>query len=272
MIARFGMVLMLAGSAQANDVLENIEEAVDACEVLYEQIKQSSCASPLASLLDNAEIKVGLAINRLQLSIKQDQVDKAVLTAPNAISPYLSFSLGESYFSHSNWGYEYGISYLDSYALDQRIKRGGDDELFDLGTYAAGYMFAVQPSVFYSIGRSNKESDFYLLVGLGISAGYSAMRGSAYLTEDESDTSTECYQAATQLHGGDATAITGVQSECELISFDSSGFGAGTRVFIAGKMNRFKAEVDIGFIMISHDEYDIEPAKISLRFTYGIAL
>ncbi len=265
-------MFMLAHSAQASDVLKDIEEAVDACEVLYEQIKQSSCASPLGSLLDNAEIKVGLAINRLQLSIKQDNVDKAVLTAPNAVSPYFSFSLGESYFDHSSWGYEYGISYLDSYALDQRIKRGGSDELFDLGTYAAGYMIAIQPSVFYSIGRSDEKSDLYLLLGIGLSAGYSAIRGSAYLTEDANDTSTECYEAATQLHAGDTTAVERIQGECELIRFDSSGFGAGTRVFIAGKVNRFKAEIDMGFIKLSHDKYDIEPAEISLRLSYGIPL
>lgn len=104
----------------------------------------------MAPFLEGAFVKVGMAVQGLSMNIQtEEQIIKATMTTNGSLSPYYSLGFKNSYYGNSGFGYGFGITYLDSYALDQATTRNEQTVNADLGTYVTTSMYAIQPSFFF---------------------------------------------------------------------------------------------------------------------------
>mgnify|MGYP000108741545 CR=1 FL=1 len=248
-------------------------EEVLSCPELIGAIKKSNCLKPVAPFLEGAHVKLGLAVQSLTMKVetgKDDPVVKAQMSSTGSLSPYYSIGFKNNYFGDSGFGYAFGLAYLDSYALEQNIKRDSSETEVDLGTYVTTSMYALQPTLFFSRGARNNTPDTYFKAGIGATVGYSSVRGTSYLTEDINSVSPECWQAGEDLLGGAANGIAAIKSECEQISYKDSGWGAGGRFFIHMRWNQFLLGFNAANMVIRSGEFNLNPTKASLTLTYVV--
>jgi hypothetical protein len=252
--------------------IEEINESYEQCEALYEQIRNSKCASSIFGIFGRMYLKLGFSWTERQVKFSEkDDAEQAVfrLTSGFKPRPIFSVALEDSYFTESNWGYGFGFSYFDDYAFEQQIKRGSGSEdvlTVDLGTYSSMNIIALTPSVFYSWGRGDSTPNRYLKMGMGLNLMYSAVRGTAFLTEDESDAS--CYDLGTQIVVGTSNDLDGLRSLCATTRFRESSYGTGVKIFIAGEWNKWESE--ISFSAYNHrsvGDYRFVTQEVQLAFS-----
>jgi len=250
------------------DAVEDVNETVDQCEQLYEDIRNSECTKAFLSIVGKAYIKVGVSFTERQLKFENSQTKKKafVLSSGFKPRPIFTVALSDSYFNdnQSNWGWGLGFSYFDDYAFEQVIERDGTNKTKDLGTYSTMNVIAVTPSLFYSWGRFDENRRTFGKAGFGLNFLHSHVRGTAYQTEVKADAA--CYQAATDLHDGNGS-VEQVRATCEQIQFEEASFGAGIKVFVAGEWNLWEVEFSISqFGQNDGDEYKFNTQEAVLGF------
>ena len=228
------------------ETVEDISESYEKCEELYENIRTSECANSVFSILGRMYFEIGLSFTERQVKFQHIKTEKDafILSSGFKPRPIFSVSLSDSYFEQSNFGYGLGFSYFDDYAFEQIIKRGNADDdkkTVDLGTYSSMNVIALTPSIFYGFGRNDSSPQRFGKIGLGLNLMYSAVRGTAYLTEQESDTA--CFDYGSQYIEGTVTDISQFDDFCEEIRFRESSFGTGFKIFLDGEWNKWKGEI-----------------------------
>lgn len=244
------------------------------CDDLYQDILDSECARLVSPFLKGASLKVGASFHGLNMDIqaKGEGPVLAKMAARLNPSPYASLELSNAFIGNSNFGYSFGLTYLDSYALDQTISRDGKSENIDLGTYVAGSLGAVQPALFYVLGGRDNTPNRYLTMGLGASFGFSYVRGNTYLTEARAVVGDNCFAAGLAVLNGQKSAINQIKSDCPLISYDEFGFGMGGNVFISGRWSNWQADLSVSNMILNTKDYRLTPNTLSLILSYVINL
>lgn len=243
-------LLMLFSSFSFANVLsqtmDDVEESYKKCEELYEHIRKSECANSVLGMFGRIYFEIGVSFTERQVKFQniKTEDDAFILSSGFKPRPIFSVSLSDSYIGSSNFGYSIGFSYFDDYAFEQVVKRGSDEsdkKSVDLGTYSSMNVIALSPSVFYSYGRDDSTPYRYMKLGLGLNLMYSAVRGTAYLTELKTDTA--CYQYGTDYVNGDVTDETQLRVLCNSTRFRESSYGSGFKLFVGMDWRRWKAEI-----------------------------
>lgn len=237
-------VLSLADGVES--AIENVSESYEKCEELYEHIRTSECVDRVAGMLGRLYFEVGLSFTERQVKFQniKTQEDAFILSSGLKPRPIFSVNISDNYFGKSNFGYGIGFSYFDDYAFKQVIKRGdGDDDKksVDLDTYSSMNVIALSPTLFYSYGRNDATPDRFVKFGLGLNLMYSAVRGTAYLTELETDEA--CYQYGSDLVDAKVTDESELMNLCEHTRFRESSYGSGLKVFLGVNWRYWKAEL-----------------------------
>ncbi|MGR6871459.1 hypothetical protein ACU6U9_03945 [Pseudomonas sp. HK3] len=155
-------------------------------------------------------------------------------------SPLLSLSLGDNYFENSNFGYQLGGSYFSDTAFKQKISRGDHSKSVDLLTYSKMTVYAFSPTLFYTFSREDDTPDNALTTGLGLNVGYSKVKGTAYVTDDK--TNSACYAAGSNLLKGTASK-SDIKQNCRLDDYDSDGLSYGARLYLAYEFEKWITEL-----------------------------
>lgn len=228
------------------ETIEDVSESYEKCEELYEHIRKSECANSVFGILGRMYFELGVSFTERLVKFQniKTEEDAFILSSGLKPRPIFSVSLSDSYFGESNFGYGIGFSYFDDYAFEQVVKRGSTDsdkKSVDLGTYSSMNVIALSPSIFYSYGRDDDSPYRYMKFGLGLNLMYSAVRGTAYLTELKADTA--CYQYGSDYVDGIVTDANEFKNLCDSTRFRESSYGSGIKVFIGMDWSRWKAEV-----------------------------
>lgn len=228
--------------------VDEINEQYEQCEELYETIRNSECANTIFGIFGKIYLKLGVSFTERQLKFQETSTEKDTFILSSGLKPRPIFSvaLQDSYFSESNWGWGIGFNYFDDYAFEQTVSRGSSDDQkvsVDLGTYSSMSVIAVNPSVFYAWGRDDSTPYRYLKIGIGANLMYSAVRGTAFITEDETDTI--CYDHGTSLVNGGASTQQDIRDTCAAVRYEESSYGAGTKIFFAGEWNKWESELSV---------------------------
>lgn len=287
LVAAICLVLTSVSWADVSDMAEEVKESIsgaieeinksyEQCEALYEQIRNSECANSVFGFIGRMYLKLGVSFTERQVRFADKNDDENAvfrLTSGFKPRPIFSVAIDDSYFTESDWGYGFGFSYFDDYAFEQQIKRGSgsdDTKTVDLGTYSSMNVIALTPSMFYSWGRGDGSPNRYLKLGVGLNLMYSAVRGTAFLTEDESNAT--CYDLGSQIVAGTSSDLEGLRTQCEGTRFRESSYGTGVKIFIAGEWNKWESE--ISFSAYNHrsiGEYRFVTQEVQLAFSRKIS-
>ncbi len=101
-------------------------------------------------------------------------------------------------------------------------------------------VIAFSPTLFYSFGRGDATPNNHFTMGVGYNAGYSSVKGTAYITEDKNNEA--CFQAGTDFVNGNGSKQS-ITEICELKDYDSDGFSWGAQVYISYQRNNWLAEL-----------------------------
>lgn len=245
----------------------NSYEETQSCMELYETIQKSDCVKHVNGFLQGANIKIGIAMAKQTMSIEDTETEEeiAAMDGDFVPAPYYALSTKKSFFGHSDFGYEFGFSYSNSYALNQSIDNGKYRE--DLGTYSTITMATFNPSLFYAYGAQDNSPNTYFGVGIGAGVGYAQARGTAYVTENV-DPASPCGTAVANFEEGDQTAINAIKSNCNNITYNESGFGGSYRVFIEGRWKNFYTSVDASNVVLQTEAYHYTPNNMVWTFAY----
>ena len=254
-----------------NETVEDISESYEKCEALLEQVRTSECANSVFGILGRMYFEIGVSFTERQVKFQHIETEKDafILSSGFKPRPIFSVSLSDSYFNQSSFGYSFGFSYFDDYAFEQIIKRGSKDDdkkTVDLGTYSSMNVISFTPSVFYGFGRDDDTPKRFGKIGLGLNLMYSAVRGTAYLTERESDSA--CYDYGSQYVLGEVSDINQFDALCEEIRFRESSFGTGFKLFIDGEWNKWKGEISSSIYLHRGDgEYRFVTQQAQIAFS-----
>lgn len=268
------MLLLMAFASPSTLALEAVNNGLSCAEVI-DVVKHSDCAELVQPLIEGSYITVGLALRSLSVTIKDKRSDNTLANVRDTAvpAPFISFDLKPTYFEDSAFGWGVGFNYGDAYALDQRVTRSGKDQDVDLGTYFTTTMLALTPNAFYQFGAP--YSDRYFRIGVGAALGFASVRGTAILTEDESDSA--CYQAGSDLvnKSGPATKklrIAAIKSQCQQQNYNQSSLGVGGNFFMQGQYRQWQASINIANLLLSKNDHKLEPSIISFQLAYVIPL
>jgi hypothetical protein len=270
------IILLLAISPLTSTWALELEPKTNgkSCDDLYEDMLNSDCASSVSSFLRGARLKLGVSFHSLSMNInaKKGNDDLAKMTSDINPSPYASLELSNAFIGSTNFGYSLHASYLDSYALNQVITRSGKTATVDLSTYVTDTLSAFEPALFYVFGGQDSTPDQFLTIGLGATLGFSYVRGNSYLTDDKNNVGSLCFDAGSQVVNGDKSAVSKVKENCELISYDSFGFGTGANIFISGRWENWQADISFSNMRLSSHAYTFTPQTTSFTLSYVILL
>lgn len=221
----------LSSSSFALTLIDDQDEYLDECEKLVEKIKESKCGKETLDFLKNAYVKLGLNVAQRTIRFEHKHNQESVFNMKGELSPspILTLSLGDNYFGDSNFGYQLGGEYFSDTAYEQEIKRGDETVTVDLLTYSKATILSFTPSLFYTFGRHDNTPHTQFTLGLGLNAGYSKVKGTAYLTENALNTT--CYDTGTNYLNGTATK-TELTSSCEFGAYESEDFATGINLYL----------------------------------------
>jgi len=264
-------LLLLILPVGAEDFLDPSHFLQDeSCIELYRTIKDSDCIKESYNLLRGANVKVGLSLAKQTMKIEDVETETTLANMEGdfIFAPFYSLATRKSFFHDSNFGYEFGLTYSSSYALNQSINDGKAVE--DLGSYSAINMMAVSPTLFYAYGARDATPKKYTAFGIGMGVGYAQVRGTAYVTENL-DPATPCGNAVANFQEGSRASIDAVRASCDQIKYNESGFGASVRVILEGRWNALYASLDLNSVILAHDPaYKYSPANTVVTFAYII--
>lgn len=271
---RIALLLIMLFSGYPSFALEKSSNGLS-CEEVLEVVKQSDCAEMAKPFLDGAYVTAGLSISSLSITVF-DNSDSNTLAELNDSAlplPFIAFHLKPSFFGKSNFGWGVGFDYSNAYALEQSIIRSGDTKNVDLGTYITTTLFALTPNAFYQFG--DQYSDRYFRIGVGAAIGYAHIRGTAFFTEDESNS--QCYQAGSDFVDGTGPAteklrIEAIKDTCQQENYNQGGLGLGASVFMQGQYKNWQVSIDSANLLLSQRDQKLQPAVLSLQVAYVIPL
>lgn len=228
--------------------MQKISESYQQCEAMYEEIRNSDCAKSVFGKFGRMYLKLGISTTERTLKFENiaTEEDAFILSSGLKPRPIISINFTDSYFEESNWGYSFGAGFFDDYAFEQVIVRGSSEseqKTVDLGTYSSMSVLAFSPSLFYGIGVNDDTPNQFFKIGLGLNLMYSAVRGTAFLTEVKSDT--DCYAAGTLLVLGISNEVANLKSQCESVRFKERSLGSGTKLFFQADWPRWEAELAV---------------------------
>ena len=274
-----GLTLASPGMAEtlATDE-QDLKEQVESCLELLKQIEASECGGYIMNFFRGGHINLGLASYALTLDVKDGEVLLGRFGDDNSWAPHYSISTKRSFFGGSGFGYEYSFAMDDAFGVKQILKRGEQQVSHDLGTYAAGSIYAVQANLFYSIGGNDRTPDRYFTLGLGVGLGYASAQGTTYITDNVAISNPACDAAVNAIIAGDTGQITTLQQNCEFQKFDQWGLGMSARIMLEARIKHFLMGVDLsvvnlaaaGKLVSGTKTHDISPGIISVRFDYLI--
>lgn len=238
--------------------IEDMNASYQQCEAMYEEIRNSDCAKTVFGMFGRLYLKLGVSTTERTLKFENvaTEEDAFILSSGLKPRPIISVNFSDSYFEDSNWGYSVGAGFFDDYAFEQIIKRGGSSQqkTVDLGTYSSMSVLSLSPSLFYSIGAKDDTPNQYFKIGLGLTAMYSAVRGTAYLTEVKANSA--CYEQGSQLVAGIVTTESALKAVCDFTRFKEQSLGSGTKLFFQGAWPKWEVELAVSlYNHRSKDEY-----------------
>lgn len=239
---RFILLLILFSNyTSALSLTNEQDEYIDKCGALLEKVKKSDCGKTTLAFLQNAYLKIGLDASQRSMSFENTNSTETEFEMKGELSlfPLLTASLGDNYFESSNFGYQLGASYFSDTAFNQNIERGSQSKEIDMQTYSKMTVIAFTPTVFYSFGDHLSQKDNFFTLGIGLTAGYSKVKGNAYVTNDK--TNTACYDAGTQFVLNNASPA-GLLS-CEYRTYESDGLSYGARIYLAYEYHKWITEI-----------------------------
>lgn len=271
---RMTLLMLMTLISFSSLALEEKQNGLSCAEII-DVVKQSDCAELVRPLIEGSYITAGLALRSLTVTIKDNSNNDTLAEVRDTAipAPFISFDLKPSYFGNSHFGWGVGFNYGDAYALEQRLTRSGENKDIDLGTYITTNLLALTPNAFYQFG--DLYGDKYFRAGIGLAAGYAAVRGTAYLTEDKSNAA--CYEAGTDLvkKSGPATEslrIEAIKTHCEQQSYNQGGLGVGGNIFLQGQYEHWQASLNLANLILSKKNRKLEPSILSLQLAYVIPL
>ncbi|MAA72767.1 MAG: hypothetical protein CL679_13690 [Bermanella sp.] len=221
---------------------DEYREEIKDCKALLDEIARSKCGKTALGLLKNAYIKIGVNLSRRSMKFENDRYQDSEFEMEGEFmpSPLLSFSLGDSYFEDSNFGYQLGGTYFTDTAFKQKISRGSNSQTVDLLTYSKMTVYAFSPTLFYSFGREENTPLNAFTAGIGLNISHTDLKGSAYVTDDKSNAN--CYVAGSNVIAGTASKDLITQT-CDFKTYDSSGLSHGARIYLAFEYEKWITEV-----------------------------
>lgn len=268
------MLILAALASPFAAALEGADNGLSCAEVI-DVVKHSDCAELVKPLIDGSSITVGLALRSLQVTIKDNHSDRTLANMRDTAvpAPFISFDLKPSYFGASSFGWGVGFNFGDAYALEQRVTRSNENKDVDLGTYITTTMFSLTPNAFYQFG--DRYSSRYFRIGVGAALGYATVRGTAFLTEDKSDSA--CYQAGSDLvnKSGPSTQklrIAEIKNQCQQQDYNQGGLGLGGNFFMQGQYHNWQASFNLANLILSKSNNKLEPSILSFQLAYVIPL
>jgi len=237
---------------------------LDECSVLLEEIKKSDCGGKTLDFLKNAYLKIGVNISQRTMSFENKETLNPAFTMKGewSPSPVLTLSLGDNYFENSNFGYQLGLTYFSDIAFEQEIERDSITQTADLLTYSKMTVVAFTPSIFYSAGRNDATPESFFTFGIGFNAGYSKVKGTAHITELESDTA--CYNTGSQYLYGNASEED-IMANCSFGTYESDGMSYGGSVYFGYEYHNWVTELNGGvYIQDIDGDYTFSTFDLSL--------
>ncbi len=254
--------------------LEKTDNGLSCAEVI-DVVKRSDCAELVRPLIDGASITTGLALRSLNVTIKDNRSSKTLANVRDTAipAPFISFDLKPSYFGDSSFGWGIGFNFTDAYALEQRVTRSNKNKDIDLGTYMTTTMLALTPNAFYQFG--DRYSSRYFRIGIGAALGYANIRGTAFLTEDKSNSA--CYQAGNDLVASSGAAtrrlrIEAIKNTCRQQDYNQGGLGIGGNFFMQGQYNNWQTSFQVSNLILTKSNQKLEPSMLSFQLAYVIPL
>lgn len=238
----------------------------ETCKELAARVRASECVRPVARFLDGATITVGMALTSGQLELSRRDSVKAYLQGFFTPVPYYGFSLPASYFGGSRWGWEFSFLYSNAVAIYQRFDREGG-RYRDLGTYASMTFLSVSPSVFLSFGARDEDPRTFIRFGVGTGAGWAAVRGTAYYTEDLSEGNRACLDAGDSLAAG-TFSRTEYRQACALKTYRHSSLGLSVRGFLDARWRFLYFIWDVESVRITSGAMGYSPIELSLKLAW----
>lgn len=254
-----------------SETVEDISESYEKCEELYEHIRSSECANSIVGVFGRMYLELGLSFTERQVKFQNIETEKDafILSSGFKPRPVFSISLSDVYFNDSAFGYGFGFSYFDDYAFEQIIKRGSasdNSKTVDLGTYSSMNVIALTPSIFYGVGRNDSSPSRFAKFGIGLNLMYSAVRGTAYITEEKTDA--DCYDYGSNLIAGSVSDASQLQALCEFTRFRESSYGTGFKIFIDGEWNLWKAELATSlYLHRGNGDYRFVTQQVQIAFS-----
>ena len=243
-------------------------KAQETCSELVARVRKSDCVKPVARYLNlnGANFSVGLAFSTGFLSIASNGSDAATLVGIFSPAPYYGFSLPNSFFGGSRWGYEFSFLYSSTVATYQPVPMASND-VRDVGTYASMTFVSVSPSVFLSLGARDEDPDTFARIGLGLGAGWAWVRGTAYFLEDSSGANHACYDAARVFDAG-TIGKRELRSACDLRTYKQSSPGLSGRFFLDTRWHWLYASWSTETVQFTSGEYDYTPFEMSVKLAW----
>ena len=180
------------------------------------------------------------------------------------VVPVIGYSFPDAFFENTKLGYSFGYRFVRSKVDKQLISRNGDERVADLDTSASLNILGLTGSAFYIYTYPDNPS-ITLRPGAGISVMYSRIRGKAYKTELDTDSSCDEAGKAYVEKTGSADAI---KDSCELTRFDDRYLGAGAKLYVQARWQQWESEFSlVTYQQLGQDDYRSKTRELMLTFS-----
>jgi hypothetical protein len=256
--------LLAAAAADSASARDSADE--ETCRELMDRVRASDCVRPVARFLEGASVKVGVALYSGQLELTRNDSVKAYLLGILSPAPYYGFSFSPAWFGASRFGWELSFLYTNAVAVNQRFARA-DNDYRDVGTYASMTFVSFSPSAFMALGARDGSPDTYVRLGVGVGAGWAAVRGTAYFTEDSSGANHGCWDAGEALLAGknDAGAY---RDACELHTYRHASLGISVRGFLDARWRFLYFAWETETVKITSGRTGYAPIELALKLAW----
>lgn len=213
---------------------------------------------------DWPELNTGVTLYQRMTAFEHEDSTQTAFTMDGGYKPrpWLGLNFGDEYFGNSRWGYTLGVSYYIDHSNQQHIERNDDERSTRLGTRSRTEVYALKPALFYRFDLTPKHA---VKAGLGITLGYSRVRGSAYKTEYKADA--DCYAAAGRYIDIPTKANKhSIRRQCQRIHYSSNSATRGALIFFEFEQQYWRWELAVAIYDQTHsyDNYHFSATEFSI--------